>query len=234
MATAKPHPQPIRSQSPEAWKINVPRPDWFSAATAMATTPSPKQMRTNVPRNSEMSSPGVVIRHAARGRMSPFPATAMLTPFALDDRRSATGALQGQNGHPPDRFHLLLAIAVKPLVSIGGRVVMASQHLSMQFPVRGRRSRASGRGAPVGTLPGPSRTITVEPIQVPVIAPSPPQPAEPARHLAAAAGQYGAPVPRELKPGQLHDRRAASARRGAGGGWVGGRSATGQPGWWPG
>jgi hypothetical protein len=58
---------------------------------------------------------------------------------------------------------------------------MASQHLSMQFPVRGRRSRASGRGAPVGTLPGPSRTITVEPIQVPVIAPSPPQPAEPAR-----------------------------------------------------
>jgi hypothetical protein len=58
--------------------------------------------------------------------------------------------------------------------------------------------------------------------------------AVPARHLAAAAGQYGAPVPRELKPGQLHDRRAASARRGAGGGWVGGRSATGQPGWWPG
>src|SRR3954468_19583959 len=47
------------SQSPLAAKICDPRPDWFRAATAIATTPSPKQMSTNVPTSSETSSPPV-------------------------------------------------------------------------------------------------------------------------------------------------------------------------------
>src|ERR1700744_1527679 len=59
-ATAMAQPQVIRSQSPDAWKIVVGdavRPEPGSAATAMATTPSPKAISTNVPRNSDSSSP---------------------------------------------------------------------------------------------------------------------------------------------------------------------------------
>src|SRR6266567_293705 len=55
--TAIAHPQVISNQSPLATKIAVPRPDWLSAATAIATTPSPKQMSTKVPRNSADISP---------------------------------------------------------------------------------------------------------------------------------------------------------------------------------
>jgi hypothetical protein len=43
------------------------------------------------------------------------------------------------------------------------------------------RLRASHGGAPAATLPGPSRTITVEPVEVPMVAPPPTRPAEPAR-----------------------------------------------------
>src|SRR5919107_3935810 len=67
-ATARAHPQAISSQSPLAAKISVPRPDWFRAATAMATTPSPKAIRTRVPRNSASSSPHTVARRRAVAR----------------------------------------------------------------------------------------------------------------------------------------------------------------------
>ena len=56
-ATAKPQPQEISSQSPVDAETPLPRPDWFSAATVMATTPQPKAMITNVPKNSATSSP---------------------------------------------------------------------------------------------------------------------------------------------------------------------------------
>ncbi len=59
-ATAIAQPQVISSQSPAAWKITVGpavRPDPGRAATAMATTPSPNAISTNVPKNSESSSP---------------------------------------------------------------------------------------------------------------------------------------------------------------------------------
>src|ERR1019366_1209667 len=58
--TAKAHPRVIRSQSPLAWKMVVgvaALPELFSAATAIATTPSPKQISTNVPKNSADNSP---------------------------------------------------------------------------------------------------------------------------------------------------------------------------------
>jgi hypothetical protein len=45
------------------------RPDWFSAATAIATTPSPKAISVNVPRYSERNSPHTVCRHAAPAPM---------------------------------------------------------------------------------------------------------------------------------------------------------------------
>jgi hypothetical protein len=56
-------PPVISSQSPLAANICSPRPAWFSAATAMATTPSPKAISTSVPRNSASSSPPTVRRH---------------------------------------------------------------------------------------------------------------------------------------------------------------------------
>jgi hypothetical protein len=55
------------SQSPLAWKISVPRPDWLSADTAIATDPVPNMMRMKVPRNSAASSPGRVARQRAVG-----------------------------------------------------------------------------------------------------------------------------------------------------------------------
>src|ERR671930_2654238 len=66
--TAMHHPQVIRSQSPDARKIVWlvwARPDWFRAATAIATTPSPKAISVNVPRYSERNSPHTVFRQAA-------------------------------------------------------------------------------------------------------------------------------------------------------------------------
>jgi 3-oxoacyl-[acyl-carrier protein] reductase len=44
----------------------APRPDWLSAATVIATTPHPKQMRTKVPRASARYSPAGVERQPAR------------------------------------------------------------------------------------------------------------------------------------------------------------------------
>lgn len=52
-ATARDHPQAISSQSPLAAKISSPRPDWFRAATAMATTPSPKAITSSGGRAAE-------------------------------------------------------------------------------------------------------------------------------------------------------------------------------------
>src|SRR5689334_297314 len=72
--TARPQPQPMISQSPLAAKICVPRPDWLRAATAMATTPSPKEISTKMPRNSARSSPQVVCRQDARLRGAVAPA----------------------------------------------------------------------------------------------------------------------------------------------------------------
>src|SRR5919197_3560188 len=70
--TATHHPQVMSSQSPDARKIVwlfTARPDWFSAATAIATTPSPKAISVNVPRYSERNSPHTVLRQAAPAPM---------------------------------------------------------------------------------------------------------------------------------------------------------------------
>src|SRR4051794_19621968 len=72
--TAKNHPNPMSSQSPLARKIVLgvaARPDWFSPATAIATTPSPNMMSTNVPKNSERYSPQEVARHPVFPRTAP-------------------------------------------------------------------------------------------------------------------------------------------------------------------
>src|ERR1043166_9896136 len=77
--TATHQPQVMRSQSPDARKIVelvCARPDWFSAATAIATTPSPKAISVNVPRYSERNSPHTVLRQAA-----PAPMRTCQTPF---------------------------------------------------------------------------------------------------------------------------------------------------------
>src|SRR5436189_5481818 len=65
-------PPMIIIQSPEARKIVefvAARPDWFRPATATATTPSPKAIRTNVPKYSERNSPQTVVRQAAPAPM---------------------------------------------------------------------------------------------------------------------------------------------------------------------
>src|SRR5919201_6103640 len=69
----------MRSQSPVARKIvdeDCARPDEFNALTAIATTPSPKAINTNVPRYSERNSPHTVRRQAAPGPMRTYQ-----TPF---------------------------------------------------------------------------------------------------------------------------------------------------------
>src|SRR6478672_11789081 len=79
ITTAKHHPQVISSQSPDARKIVwlvAARPDWFSAETAIATTPSPNAISTKQPRNSERNSPQTVLRQAA-----PAPMLTYQTPF---------------------------------------------------------------------------------------------------------------------------------------------------------
>ena len=65
-ATASPQPHAMISQS--AWEANasLPRPDWLSAATTIATAPSPSEMMMNVPRNSATSSPSVDCCHRHR------------------------------------------------------------------------------------------------------------------------------------------------------------------------
>src|ERR1044072_8691880 len=70
--TATHHPQVMRSQSPDARKIVwfvAARPDWFNAATAIATTPSPNMISTNVPRYSPRYSPQTVFLQAAPAPM---------------------------------------------------------------------------------------------------------------------------------------------------------------------
>lgn len=49
--------------------------------------------------------------------------------------------------------------------------------------------------APVASLPGPSRTITVEPVQVPVPAGPPARPSEPPLEPERPAAPEGEPVP---------------------------------------
>src|SRR6266540_3819479 len=53
--------------TPPATNAVSPRPDSGRAATAVATTPVPKAMRTNVPKNSDRYSPNVVALHPAFG-----------------------------------------------------------------------------------------------------------------------------------------------------------------------
>src|ERR687887_1848284 len=77
--TAMHHPQVMSSQSPDARKIVwlvCARPDWFSAVTAIATTPSPKAISVNVPRYSDRNSPHTVLRQAA-----PAPIRTCQTPL---------------------------------------------------------------------------------------------------------------------------------------------------------
>src|SRR6266516_6150727 len=75
-------PQVISSQSPLAAKIWLPRPDWLSAATAIATTPSPNAISTKVPRNSADSSPHTVCRQRPRAPSAPAArADILVTPF---------------------------------------------------------------------------------------------------------------------------------------------------------
>src|SRR4051794_12857023 len=107
-ATAKPQPQPMMSQSPLAAKIWPPRPDWLSAATAIATTPSPKQMSTNVPTNSAASSPARPTRQPTR-RGSVWTAVA------------TGGLLSVGSNRAPTSPHCDVAAAERPGSDSGGR-----------------------------------------------------------------------------------------------------------------
>jgi hypothetical protein len=62
------------------------------------------------------------------------------------------------------------------------------------------RPRASHGGAPAATFPGPSRRITVEPVEVPVVAPPPMRPAEPAREPPTREPPPAVPPAREPAP----------------------------------
>src|SRR5215211_969632 len=105
--TAIAHPQVIRSQSPEARKMVLSfaaLPDWLSAATAIATTPSPKAIRTAVPKNSDESSPHIVDRQPVRAdadtaaiksllsRRVVLPPRRTALRDSLSSRRRASGA----------------------------------------------------------------------------------------------------------------------------------------------
>src|SRR5512133_3763997 len=100
--TATHHPQVMSSQSPEARKIVwlvAARPDWFNEATAIATTPSPNMISTNVPRYSPTNSPQTVLLQRARApkrSLQPPPlgsvvvsatSTSSLTPLLLLESR---------------------------------------------------------------------------------------------------------------------------------------------------
>src|ERR1700694_2325182 len=78
--TANPHPNVMRSQSPDDWRIPAElRPD-PTRAQSIATTPSPKQIRMNVPKNSAQRSPAVPLCQA-RGRLTAVSATATYPPL---------------------------------------------------------------------------------------------------------------------------------------------------------
>src|ERR1700761_2739480 len=84
MATAIAQPQVISSQSPAARKIVVgvaARPDPGRAATAMATTPSPNAISTNVPKNSESNSPH---RPLIGPMVRPSPRNGVISAMAID------------------------------------------------------------------------------------------------------------------------------------------------------
>src|SRR3954454_15195771 len=90
----------MMSQSPLAAKICVPRPDWFRAATAMATTPSPKQMSTNVPRTSARYSPAVVLRKPARACRAEAEAVVAMSghPLGLGTGDQANRVVRARRG----------------------------------------------------------------------------------------------------------------------------------------
>src|SRR5215510_16290653 len=101
MITAMHHPQVISSQSPDARKIVwsvAARPDWFRAATAIATTPSPKAIRTKQPRNSERPSPQTVFRQAAPAPMRTYQTPFM--PVASDGVSDTSTSLSRTSGLP--------------------------------------------------------------------------------------------------------------------------------------
>src|SRR5215831_1625166 len=80
--TANAHPKVIRSQSPaprSAVLGLIVRPDPINAQS-IATTPSPKQIRMNVPKNSAHRSPAVPLCHAA-GLAGAVSATATYPPL---------------------------------------------------------------------------------------------------------------------------------------------------------
>src|SRR3954452_22077716 len=134
-ATAKPQPQPMMSQSPLAAKIWPPRPDWLSAATAIATTPSPKQMRANVPRNSAASSPARPTRQPAR-RGSVWTAVATGGLLSVGSNRAPTSPIAAS----PRRRVLVRTVAV------GRRAVPPRSGLGLgRRPALGAVARAGRR-----------------------------------------------------------------------------------------
>ena len=77
------HPHVISSQSPAAWKITVGpavRPEPGRAATAVATTPSPNEIRTMHPRNSDSSSP---YKPVMRPTVRPSPRKGVMSDIAI-------------------------------------------------------------------------------------------------------------------------------------------------------
>src|SRR6266496_1654065 len=167
--TAKPHPQPMSNQSPLASKIFVPRPDWLRAATAIATTPSPKQMRMNVPMHSAASSPAVVARHPARFRRGCAAAAMAIPPGSttgpkLDgppraDQRDGRNSDRSASKESDRGNHMPQSLKTQQVISV--------RHPSGLLPL--------------ASLPGPSRRITVEPIRLPTHAPPPAVPQQPER-----------------------------------------------------
>src|SRR3954447_5305185 len=80
-ARATPTPQPVvmSSQSPLAANGSLPRSDWLSAATVIATEPQPNRMMIAVPKASDTSSPGTRCRQPGG-----FPLVATPPPLGMD------------------------------------------------------------------------------------------------------------------------------------------------------
>src|SRR4051794_8936375 len=104
-ARATPTPQPVvmSSQSPLAANGSLPRSDWFSAATVIATEPQPNRMMIAVPSASDTSSPGPLCRQprgspllappASPSSLGPAPAGYRPGGHALGLANSKLGAL---------------------------------------------------------------------------------------------------------------------------------------------
>src|ERR1700689_3268326 len=143
-------PNVISSQSPAASKITVGpdvRPEPGSAATAIATTPSPNAIMMNTPRNSERSSPykplmRPIVRPSPRkGVMSD---TITLPP--MRSMRAAARATSGYNGHRRP----LPSVPVGAVRLLGSKYGKTVDNVNDQFPAATARDSGGSLLRPAG------------------------------------------------------------------------------------